>query len=136
MSIISLFLPVRPAAALRHLAALAALGVTLGACSSKNSDDTPEPGLIQPTGPKPAYAPTIDPQMQAVLEQFLSFETPPLPTLSPRQARMAPSITDAVLTLLHKNNRGAREPNVSVTQRLLPGGHTSIGPRWHPGAPL
>ena len=112
---------------LRYYIVLLCLG--LAACTSNNVAGTPEPGLIQPTGPKPVYAPTIDPQMQAVIEQFVGFGTPPLPTLTPRQARMAPSVTDAVRTLLRKNNRPVREANVTVSQLLLPG---SITPQSAP----
>ncbi len=103
------------------LALLAALA--LPACKNNGSGD-PAPGLIQPVGPPPAYAPDFDPQMLAVIEQFMSFGTPPLPTLSPRQARMAPSVPDAVNALLRKNNRAARPFNVAVSQQLLPGGIT------------
>lgn len=106
----------------RAFACLLLLALTLPACN--DNDDEPEPGLIQPNGPAPAYGPTFDPQMLAVIEQFTSYNTPPLPTLSPRQARMAPSVTDAVQDLLKKNNRQAKAANVTVTQRLLPGGIT------------
>ncbi|WP_375434365.1 alpha/beta hydrolase [uncultured Hymenobacter sp.] len=106
---------------LQTLACLLLIGVALPSCEDDNPDPTV---LIQPIGPPPAYAPNIDPQMLAVIEQFTSYNTPPLPTLSPRQARMAPSITDAVQDLLKKNNRPAPAANVTVTQRLLPGGIT------------
>lgn len=75
---------------------------------------------ILPTGPKPDYAPTIDPQMQAVIEQFVSYGTPPLPTLTPRQARMSPSVTDAVLELLVKNGTKVTPQNLSISQRVIP----------------
>ncbi|UOQ69530.1 alpha/beta hydrolase [Hymenobacter volaticus] len=89
-----------------------------------DGDANPNTGLIQPTGPPPAYAPSINPQMLAVLEQYTSYGTPPLPTLSPRQARMAPSVTDAVQDLLKKNNRPAPIANVTVSQKLIPGSYT------------
>ncbi|MBC7891767.1 MAG: alpha/beta hydrolase [Sphingobacteriaceae bacterium] len=60
--------------------------------------------------------------MQVVIEQFQAFGTPPLPTLSPAQARMTPSVTDAVKTLLAKNGREPNEPNLTVSQRVVPGG--------------
>ncbi|WP_375418068.1 alpha/beta hydrolase [uncultured Hymenobacter sp.] len=111
----------------RHLSYLLLLALvpalSLSSCDNDDDGDATA-GLIQPTGEKPAYAPTIDPQMQAVVEQFVAFGTPPLPTLSPRQARMAPSITDAVQELLTKNNRQARAFNGTVTQRVIPGSYT------------
>ena len=112
------------AAKIRQCATALLVGLALAACNKNDSTDDPAPGLIQPTGAKPSYAPTIDPQMQAVIEQFVAFGTPPLPTLTPRQARMAPSVTDAVYALLRKNNRAAHEASVTVSQRVLPGTYT------------
>jgi acetyl esterase/lipase len=107
------------------LAAFSVVAVSLSSCEEEGGISFPNPRvLIQPKGPAPAYAPNIDPQMLAVLEQFLSYETLPLPTLSPRQARMAPSITDAVQDLLKKNNVPPRPAQVDITQRLLPAGIT------------
>ncbi len=106
----------------RAAAAIALLGLALSAC--KKSDGPAGLGSIQPVGPAPAYAPTIDPQMLAVLEQYIAFGTPPLPTLTPRQARMAPSVTDAVETVLRKNNQQAPAANVAITQRVLPALYT------------
>ena len=93
--------------------------------SSCRTSNDPEPsGLVQPTGPAPAYAPAIDAQMLAVIEQFIAFGTPPLPSLSPRQARMAPSFREAVETLLRNNNRRLPRANVTISQRILPGSYT------------
>ena len=75
---------------------------------------------VQPTGPKPSWGPTIDPQMQAVIEQFISYGTPPLPTLTPRQARMTPSVTDAVLELLVKNGIKPSPQNLTINQKVIP----------------
>jgi acetyl esterase/lipase len=105
--------------ALGLLAALA-----FAACNKDDYEDDVEPGLIQPTTSAPSYAPTIDPQMLAVLEQYIGFGTPSLFDLTPRQARMAPSVTDAVETTLRKNNRQASEANVTVSQRLVPAFYT------------
>lgn len=103
------------------VAACALLTVSLSSCEEDGTTLFPNPRvLIKPKGPAPAYAPTIDPQMLAVIEQFESYQTPPLPTLSPRQARMAPSITDAVQDLLKQNNIPARPAQVDISQRVLP----------------
>ena len=101
--------------------ALAGLVVGLaGPLASCKKDGDSSPSLLQPTGSKPGYAPGINDQMQAVLEQFTAFNDPALPTLSARQARMAHSVTDAVNTLLAKNNRSAPAPAVAVKQQVLP----------------
>ncbi|WP_460581728.1 alpha/beta hydrolase [Hymenobacter arcticus] len=94
----------------------AALASPLASCD-KNNDSSPS--LIQPTGAKPSYAPTINDQMQAVIEQFVAFNDPALPTLTARQARMTHSVTDAVNAQLAKNNRIAPSPAVTVSQRVL-----------------
>ncbi|WP_206170598.1 hypothetical protein [Spirosoma pollinicola] len=65
----------------------------------------PLPGQqIQPTDPKPDYAPTITPPMQAVIEELGWLSPVPLNELSPQQARMQPSFKDAVNSSLDKNN--------------------------------
>ncbi|MGI4742184.1 MAG: alpha/beta hydrolase [Janthinobacterium lividum] len=105
------------------LAALAAtLGTPLASCK-KDSDSSPS--LIQPTSAKPSYAPNENDQMWAVVEQFMAFNDPMLPTLSARQARMTHSVTDAVNTLLAKNNRSAPAAAVTVSQMVLPKAYTA-----------
>ena len=106
---------------LPRLLTLAALAATLGTpLASCNKNDDSSPSLVQPTSAKPSYAPNENDQMWAVIEQFIAFNDPPLPTLSARQARMTHSVTDAVKTVLAKNNRTAPAPAVTVTQRVLP----------------
>ena len=105
------------------LAALAAtVGTPLASCK-KDSDSSPS--LIQPTSTKPSYAPNENDQMWAVIEQFMAFNDPMLPTLSARQARMTHSVTDAVNTLLAKNNRSAPAAAVTVSQMVLPKAYTA-----------
>jgi acetyl esterase/lipase len=58
--------------------------------------------------------------MWAVIEQFIAFNDPALPTLSARQARMTHSVTDAVNTLLAKNDKPASAPSLTISQRVLP----------------
>jgi acetyl esterase/lipase len=103
-------------------ACLCLLSLTLPACNDDNDD--PEPELIQPTGAAVPFGDAMNPQMRAVIEQFVSYGTPPLPTLSPRQARMAPSVTDAVMDLLRQHNREPKAAAVTTTQRLIPGSYT------------
>ncbi len=86
--------------------------------------EIPEPivdELVKPDGPKPAWAPDIDPQMLAVIEQLQSFNAPPLHTLTPQQARQAPTPTDAVEKLLKKNNITPAPPNVDISHKVIPG---------------
>jgi acetyl esterase len=106
--------------------ALAALAATLGTpLASCNKDSDASPSQVQPTTAKPSYAPNENDQMWAVIEQFIAFNDPQLPTLSARQARMTHSVTNAVSAVLAKNNRSAPAPAVTVTQRVLPAAYTS-----------
>ena len=106
--------------------ALASLAATLGApLASCKKDGDSSPSQIQPTTANPRYAPSENDQMWAVIEQFQAFNDPLLPTLSARQARMTHSVTDAVHTLLAKNNRSAPAPAVTVSQMVLPKAYTA-----------
>jgi len=93
-----------------------ALGGSLASCRVED----PAPDLVQPTTPKPSYAPNEDDQMWAVIEQFSAFNDPALPTLSARQARMTHSVTDAVNALLAKYTKTPTTPNLTISQRVLP----------------
>jgi len=111
---------------LSRLLVLAACAATLGApLASCKKDSDSSPSLVQPTTAKPAYAPNENDQMWAVVEQFIAFNDPMLPTLSARQARMTHSVTDAVNTLLAKNNRSAPAAAVTVSQMVLPKAYTA-----------
>lgn len=97
-----------------------ALGSSLTSCRVED----PAPDLIQPAGSAPSYAPDINSQMLAVIEQFTAFNDPPLPTLTARQARMTHSVTDAVNALLAKNSKSPSSPSLTVSQRVLPAAYT------------
>lgn len=86
------------------------------ACTNEKA----EPNQIQPTGPKPAWAPNIDNKMLAVIEQLQSYNTPPLVQLSAPQARQAPTPTDAVMDLLRKNNMTPPSPAVNISHKVIP----------------
>jgi acetyl esterase/lipase len=79
------------------------------------------PYVIKPSGPKPAWAPNIDPQMQAVIEELDSFGTPPLPKLTPEQARKAPTPTDAVMSLLKEKGIPITPPDLKIDHQVIPG---------------
>ncbi len=108
----------------RTLAFVALATLSLAHCDDSDEALFSDTSPIQPMGPAPSYAPDMDPQMLAVIEKFTSYDTPPLPTLSPRQARMAPTVTDAVQDLLKDNDREAPDAAVDISQRVLPAGIT------------
>lgn len=62
------------------------------------------PKSLQPTGPKPAWGPTIAPEMQTVIEALASLNPKPIETLSAQEARQQPTPADAVMKVMRDNN--------------------------------
>lgn len=85
--------------------------------------DTPtEANKIKPNGPNPEWAPDIDPQMLAVIEQFQSYNVTPYPMLTAAQAREEPNFHTALVDLLNKNNISPAPANVTVKNMTIPNG--------------
>lgn len=82
---------------------------------------TTNPMQVQPEGSKPAWAPTIDPQMLAVVEQLIAFEAPPYTELTGDQAREAPTATDAVKAILRKTGLPPMPAVVDIAHQVIPG---------------
>ena len=76
--------------------------------TNKTSDSTAVTatvvGAVKPTGPKPAWGPDIKPEMQAVIEQLMTFGDKPLPELTAVQARKQPSFADALKKQMQVSN--------------------------------
>ena len=82
-----------------------------------------DPMQVQPAGPAPDWAPSIDPQMLAVIEQFTASEPPtPATQLSPFQFRNAVLPAEAALAVLQKTGIPPMEPKTDIAHRLLPVG--------------
>jgi len=94
-------------------------GLTLSACEDHRIS-LPGQG-IQPTGPKPDFALTIKPQMQAVIEELGRLAPTPIEQLTPQQARQQPTFKDAVNSLLNKNGIAPPQPKVTKSERMIPG---------------
>jgi acetyl esterase/lipase len=92
------------------------------------SVQTADPMEVQPAGPPPDWAPTIDPQMLAVVEQFLASEPPtPAVRLTPFQFRNAVLPAEAAAAVLMKTGLPPSEPATDVEHRLVPvGGSDSV----------
>ena len=110
-------------------AALAAACLAAPAASAQSKKPMTGPGVsgqklmdVQPSGEAPEYAPDIDPQMLAVLEEFKAFEPPKYPELTPFQVRMAVLPVDAVQSLAKKTGLPAAEPKLDVSHKVLPVG--------------
>ncbi|MCC2548498.1 alpha/beta hydrolase [Hymenobacter sp. BT175] len=79
-------------------------------------------GNVQPTGAKPGWGPNLKPEMQAVIEQLMSFKNKPLPELTAVQARKQPSPADAAMKQMRAS--GITPPPMAcdtVTKTLMPG---------------
>lgn len=59
---------------------------------------------IKPSGPAPAWAPDIKPQMQAVIEKLASYHDKPIDSLTAVEARKNHTATDAVMDVMKENH--------------------------------
>lgn len=84
------------------------------------------PDDLKPKLAKPAWAPSITPQMQVVLEKLASFQAKPLPQLSPKEARLNPTPTMAVMGVMRDYFISMPEPKVDTMGQQIPieGGKT------------
>ena len=80
------------------------------------TDHTTEPIVtLKPKTPKPGWAPDIKDDMWVVIEKLLSYQDPPIPTLTPERARMNHTVKDAVMDLLKENGITPPTPMVDTT---------------------
>ncbi|WP_207422766.1 alpha/beta hydrolase [Desertivirga brevis] len=100
----------------RGLLGLSMAVICFSSCK-KDDDDNP---IVSPKGPKPAWAPNIEPEMQAVIEKYESYGVPPLETLSPVEARKQPSVANAVKDLMRENGIAMPAANVDTAGRNIP----------------
>ena len=93
---------------------LPAIILSIMQLSSCRVDDPPNRDYrkVIPKKSKPAWAETITPQMQTVIETLDSMSPVPLQTLTPAQARMQKSPADAVVQVM--KNYGLYSSNVKV----------------------
>tara|TARA_R100001369_G_scaffold48565_1_gene75124 strand:+ start:92744 stop:93883 length:1140 start_codon:yes stop_codon:yes gene_type:complete len=88
--------------------------------------ETKDPMKIMPNGPQPDWAPTIDPQMLAVIEQFQSYENPPFKGATGFQYRNIKLPANAVMDLLHKTGVKPTESKVAISHKILPVGEEGV----------
>jgi acetyl esterase len=98
--------------------------------STRPADSAAGAGARPATGPARANV-----QMQAVLEQLASLNPTPIETLTPKEARKQPTLSDAVQALLKKQKGNAQPEQVGgVANRTIPVKGGSIPIRlYHPG---
>ena len=79
-------------------------------------------GAVKPTGAKPAWGPNIKPEMQAVIEQLMSFKNKPFPEVTAAEARKQPSAADAAMKQMRASNIPTPPMNVdTMSKTLMPG---------------
>ena len=59
---------------------------------------------LKPTGEKPAWGPSIAPEMQVVVDKLVSYGAKPIPQLTGKEARMNPTPTKAVMDVMAEHN--------------------------------
>lgn len=72
--------------------------------ASDSAAVTANGGAVKPTGAKPAWGPNLHPEMQAVIEQLMSFNPKPLPSLTAQEARKGPNFADALKKQMRMSN--------------------------------
>ena len=83
--------------------------------------ETIDPMQVQPEESPPSWAPTIDPQMLAVVEELIAFEAPSYTELTGDQAREVPTPADAVRDILSKTGLPPMPATLDITHQVIPG---------------
>ena len=83
---------------------------------------------LKPTMPSPAWAPSIKPEMQVVIEKLMSLGGKPIETLTGAEARMQPTPTDAVVAVMQENKMTAPLAQCDTMGKDIPvtGGTTHV----------
>ncbi|WP_139925242.1 alpha/beta hydrolase [Hymenobacter sp. DG01] len=80
------------------------------------------PKAVQPTGAKPAWGPTIAPEMQTVIEALASLNPKPIETLSAQEARQQPTPADAVMKVMRDSNIPVPPSSAdTMSRQVMPG---------------
>lgn len=83
---------------------------------------------IKPAGPNPDWAPSIKPEMLAVIEKLASYGDKPTETLTPAEARKNHTPTDAVMDVMKDHNIAKPVFNIDTMGKEIPvdGGNIHI----------
>lgn len=76
--------------------------------------------LIKPSGDKPEWGPSIKPEMQVVIERLMSYDAPPLESLTAVEARKSPTPADAVKAIIKENKIDVPLPKVNTMGKTIP----------------
>ncbi len=87
---------------------------------SSSTDSLNTTNELKPTGPKPEWGQSITDPTQVVIEKLISYGTPPLPTLSPAEARTKPSPATAAMDVMKERNIVSPPSNVDTMGKSIP----------------
>ena len=99
-------------------AGAAALAVGDAGLSPENAAAHPSAGVQSVPA---AQMPPLDPQMQMVIDQLKALEPPPIPSMTPFNARQGSPLTLAVLAEVAEQGKPALEAVGDVSHLLIPG---------------
>ncbi len=105
-------------------AAMLSLGNALTHTGTINAQsEAPLPTPTAPTTATPSTQPAVpDAQMQAVLDELMALEAPPLIDMTPANARKTSPLTIAVQTVLTRQNKPPLELVGDIKHLQIPGG--------------
>ena len=89
-----------------------ALSISMVMIAATSCDKQANMIMLEPAGPKPVWGPTIAPEMKVIIEKLINYNNPPLPTLTPAQARMGKSIFTAFDEV--RIEQGIAKPHATV----------------------
>lgn len=76
--------------------------------------------VLKPAGPAPAWAPSIKPEMQVVMEKLATLGGKPIETLEAAEARLQPTPTDAVKEVMAENNIPVPAAQCDIVNKDIP----------------
>jgi acetyl esterase len=94
--------------------------------TNDSTNTTDRNSSLKPSAAKPSWGSNMTDPMAVVIEKLGSFNAPPLPTLSPVEARKQPSPADAAMAVMKDHNIPEPPNNVDVVNKSIPIGGTEI----------
>lgn len=88
--------------------------------STTTGSDTSKTMALKPTGPKPAWAPSMKDEMQVVIDKLASYGDPPIVSVSAQEARKLHSPADAAMDVMTEHNIPMPPNNVDTTGKDIP----------------
>ncbi len=87
---------------------------------TSKTDMSHTPSELESAQPKPAWGKEMTDPMAVVIEKLVSFNAPPLVSLSAQEARKQPTPGDATMAVMKEHNIPAPPSNVDTTGRNIP----------------